>query len=177
MLTILKENFESQTCYCCSGLKANYADPNSSVQVVLYHRLPDDKQHLRAKVIIPRCKECAKKMAPVGNILLVTTILAVVFGFVFGMSDSGILYSLFISVVWGVVTLGFLATVLDYAFKFVYRQDESNYEIVQVMKSQYGWQTSEPKQGESDFSFTDTVLNNMLNVLQTQHNCVITDVE
>lgn len=176
MLTIRKQNFESQPCYCCDGVKANYSDPQYAVTYQLYHLLPDSKRHLPARVVVPRCKYCAEKMSPILPLSIGIAIIAAIGGFFFVFSDSGIVWSLVCAVIWTVAGFFGAIIILNYAFSIVYNQMESSYEIVEVLKNEFGWQTDEPKEGDYDSTFDDNAINNMLNKLVTEYGCEYGDV-
>lgn len=61
--------------------------------------------------------------------------------------------------------------VANYAFSVVYNQMESDYEIVNLLRHKYGWQTDEPKEGDRDPSFTDERMNQMFDDLVINNNC------
>lgn len=171
MLTIRKQNFEEQQCYCCTGTKANFCDPNSSVTYRLTHRLPNPKMHLQAQVIVPRCKHCADKMKPMIPISIIGGLVCGIGGFLYTICAHGVMLSLLIGVVWAVAGAIGMFMILSIAFSVVYNQRESDYEIVNVLRNKYGWSTDEPKEGETDYSFTDSRINGMLEDLVVNYGC------
>jgi len=173
MLVIRKQNFDSQPCYCCTGKRTNTSDPNYATTYVLYHKLPDSLHHLEARVIVPRCKYCAQKMLPIFYFAIGASTIAAIGGFLYTFCDHGIILSLLTAVFWG--GIGFVAClkILGYAFGIVYNQSESDYQIVNVLKMKFGWQTTQPKQGEKDEFFSDFALKNMLDRLENEYGCEI----
>lgn len=177
MLTIRKQNFDSQQCYCCAGMKANICDPNSSVVYRMYHRLPDKTKHIQVQVVVPRCKYCADKMKPILPIALVAGLaFGGISGFLYTISAHGVLISLLCGFLWAAVVALAVLIVLDKSFSIVYGQKESNYEIITLLRNRYGWQTNEPKEGDADTSFIEKRMDEMLNDLVTNYNCEYGDI-
>lgn len=176
MLTIRKRNFESQQCYCCTGIKANICDPNSSVVYILNHKLPDKTKHIKAQVVVPRCKYCADKMKPIMPISIIVGIVGGIGGFLYTFSSHGILISLVCGIIWVAAVAFVMLMVLNFAFSIVYNQMESNYEIVNVLCKKYGWQTDDHKKGDCDLTFTDNRINEMLEDLVDNYECEYEDI-
>lgn len=176
MLTIRKQNFESQPCYCCDGVKANYSDPRYAVVYTLYHKLPDDSIHMQAQVVVPRCKHCAEKLKPIKLLSAIGAIIGAAAGFFYTYSTNGVGVSCFVAVLWAIGSFIALGYILNMAFANVYQQTGSNYDIVNVMTDQYGWQWGQPQKGDSDVSFTDARMNEMLNDLATNYHCEFADL-
>ncbi|MDO4460884.1 MAG: hypothetical protein Q4C30_00110 [Bacteroidia bacterium] len=171
MLTIRKQNFESQLCYCCTGIKANICDPGSSLVYKLYHKLPDESRHIQAQVVVPRCKKCAEKMTPIIPIAIIGGIFGCLGGFFYTFSSHGFIISLICGLCWGAVVLVGMLNVLNFAFSIVYNQMESDYEIVSVLRDKYGWQTYKPQEGDSDSSVTVNKFNAMLEDIVVNYDC------
>ncbi len=176
MLTIRKQNFESQLCYCCNGIKANYSDPNYAVTYRLYHKLPDENKHIPCQVVIPRCKYCAEKMKPIFPISIICGIIGAIAGFLYTFCAHGIWVSLLVAAIFGAAVWCAMLIVSNYAFSVVYNQMESDYEIVNLLRYTYGWQTDEPKKGDADYSFTDEMMHQMFEDLVVNHNCEYGDI-
>ena len=176
MLTIRKQNFESQQCYCCTGGEVNICDPKNSVEYYLYHRLPNGSQHIPLRVIIPRCKVCASKMQPVLPISVLGGIIGGIGGFMYTFSTNGVFISLLCGLLWAVVVFFIMFTIISFAFRTVYSQDESNYDLVALLINEYGWQTDKPKDGDSDNGFTNRKIDEMLKDLVENYGCEYGDV-
>lgn len=172
MLVIRKQNFESQPCYCCTGMKANQNDPQYAVVYQLYHKLPDSTKHIPCQVVVPRCKHCADKMKPVRTFAFAGVGIATIGTFMCNFGENGgFWWPLIAAIFVGGVSFFVLSYILNFAFSIVYNQMESEYDIIAVLKNYYGWQTDEPKQGESDGSFTDNKINKMLTDLVENYGC------
>ena len=176
MLTIRKQNFDSQLCYCCNGVNANYGDPKSAVKYRLYHRLPDKKKHVACQVVVPRCKYCAGKMKPILPISIMGGILGAVSGFLYTVCAHGVGLSLLAAALFGTVFFFIMHAVTKMAFEFVYNQAEFDYEIVNVLQNAYGWQPNKPAEGDVDYSFTEDRMIQMLDDLVTNYDCEYLDV-
>jgi len=176
MLTIRKRNFESEECFCCTGLKKYKNDPESAIVYQLYHKLPGGEEYLPARVIVPRCKHCADKMKPIRTLTIITAVIGAIAGLLYCMSSHGLLISIVGSIVWGVVLYFTMPILYHFAFNIVYNQMCSNYNIISIMEYEYGWQTSEPKNGDSDDSFTEVRMNQMLQKLSEQYDCEFGDL-
>lgn len=176
MLTIRKQNFDQQYCYCCHGDIKNICDPNSSVVYRLNHKLPDSSRHIQAQVVVPRCNFCADKMKPVFPIAIWGGIIGAIAGFMYAYSTNGIFISIICAVIWAIGSAVATLVVTNFSFSVVYNQMESDYEIVNILQNKYGWQTDEPKQGDTDKSFTEEKMNEMLNDLVENYNCEYGDV-
>lgn len=174
MLVIKKANFEQQPCYCCTSQEHNVCDKNSSVVYDLHHRVPDGDHQISCRVMVPRCKHCAEKMAPAVNIALVLAILATVLTMVAGILGKGVGTGIFMGLLVGVVSFFLLSYVVNLAFQQVYKQNVEEYEVVRVLMKTYGWQTAEVKKGEKDPSFTPFTIDAMVADLQNNWGCEVT---
>lgn len=170
MLTIRKQNFDSQLCYCCVGHKANIVDSKSSVTCQLYHQLPNGS--ISARIIVPRCRHCADKMNPIFPIGIVGGIMGGIGSFFYIFSTNGVLFSLLGGLFWAVLIAFILVVVMTYSFSFVYKQDSTDYEIAKILRSQYGWQTEPSKESDKNAPVTTELrVNQMLQTLVEDHGC------
>lgn len=176
MLTIRKRNFELQECFCCTGLKKYKNDPESAIVYQLYHKLPGGKRYIPARVFVPRCKHCAEKMKPISILTIITAAISAVAGFLYCISSNSLLISLAGAIIWGIVIYFTIPIIYNFSFNIVYNQMCSNYNIISIMEYEYGWQATEPKQDESDDSFTNVRMNHMLQELSEQYDCEYGDI-
>ena len=175
MLTIRKANFENEPCFCCTGTKKYLNNPQYCHQQVLYHKLPDEKKHIQALIVIPKCEHCASKTSPATFIAIILSLTSLVASFFWMYSTNGWFLSLRGSLIHCFFAFSIFLSILGYVFNFVYRQLDSNYEIVRVMIAKYGWQTNMPKEGQKDFGFTEEYFTNMLDDLVNIYGCEISD--
>jgi hypothetical protein len=176
MLFIRKQNFENEPCFCCTGQKTYDNDPDCAIAYQLYHKLPGGTQYLPAKVIIPRCQHCANKVRPVRLISLITAVIGVMSGFLYTFCCHGFWISLLCGAVWGGISYYAALVLFNFAFSIVYHQMGGDYQIVKILKRDYGWQITEPKRGQSDDSFTDLRQAEMFQQLSERYGCEFGDI-
>lgn len=97
-------------------------------------------------------------------------------GFLYTFCAHSIVASLLVAVLFGAAVCLSMILILTYAFSVVYNQKTSDYEIVNLLRDKYGWQPEQPKEGDTDYSFTDNRMNLMLDDLVENHDCEYGDI-
>lgn len=168
MLTIRKQNFETQLCFSCNH---NTNDPEYAIVYTLYHKLQDESKCLPCNVVIPRCRHCAMKMKPITSFKIAGAIIGGLGSFFATLSENSFWFAIICGLFFAIVAWFVIGYLLSFAFVIVYRQLPSDYKLISVMKNKYDWQENEPKRGERDITFTEEKMNRMLDDLVINYDC------
>ena len=140
LCSVRKINFGAQPCAFCTGRVKNVSDPACAASVLMSH----DRYPKRFILHIPRCRQCASLMKPIGRIALIGALIGALAGVLAYMNDSvlmTILMSLLLFVC-GFCVFGLVAMV---AFSAVYRQSFRVYDVVGIMEGKYNYKAPDNK--------------------------------